>query len=67
MIIFWIQWQLSHQDKAISIFDLSPSGEAAATIESNGLCLVSDLNSDSWSFPVEMGEIGKLAFQTTSC
>lgn len=57
-----IQWSPSHQDNTISSLDFNSSGEIVATIDRNGACLVSDVNTDSCCFHMEMGENGISCF-----
>ena len=38
----------------ISGLDFNPNGEIAATIDNYGICLISDVNTDSYRFHVNM-------------
>ena len=38
----------------IAGLDFSPNGELAATIDSDGVCLISDVNTDSYHFHLNM-------------
>lgn len=42
----------------IVTFDFNPSGETMATIDRFGVCLLSDVNTDSYSFHLDMGKQG---------
>ena len=54
----------SELDNIILSFDFNPSGELVATIDCNGVCLVSNVNTDSCSYHVNMGQFGKLDFHS---
>ena len=55
-----------YQGNTITSFDFNPSGELVATIDSNAKCLVSDINTDKYSYYVGPREYSKLDFQTYS-
>ena len=38
----------------ITSLDFSPSGELAATIDYNGVCLISDINTDNYIFHLKL-------------
>ena len=41
-------------DNFISSFDFNPTGETAANIDLYGTCLISDVNTDNYSFHLKM-------------
>ena len=41
-------------DNVITGLDFSPNGELAATIDRYGVCLISDVNTDSYHFHLNM-------------
>ena len=41
-------------DDVITGLDFNPNGEIAATIDSYGVCLISDVNTDSYRFHLEI-------------
>ena len=43
-----------HLDSHITSLDFSPNGETVATIDDHGVCLISDLNTDSYHFHLNM-------------
>ena len=49
-------------DNWIAGLDFSPNGELAATIDCLGVCLISDVNTDSCHFHVDMGDEGQENF-----
>ena len=46
----------------ITGLDFSPNGEIAATMDKYGVCLISDVNTDSYRFHMEMKIPGKQNF-----
>ena len=42
-------------DNAISGLDFNPLGTLIASIDCSGVCLISDVNTDEYSFHFEMG------------
>ena len=54
-------------DNYITGLDFNPNGEIAATIDKHGVCLISDLNTDSYRFHVNMEmdstDTGRQSFQ----
>ena len=41
----------------ISDFDFNPAGETVATIDSDGICLISDINTDDYAFHIDLGNV----------
>ena len=47
-------------EEIIIALDFNPTGEYVATIDSNGVCLVSDVTTANYRFHVELGKHGNL-------
>ena len=45
-------------EDVISSLDFNPTGEYMATIDSNGVCLVSDVTTNNYKFHVNLGDFG---------
>ena len=46
---------ISYLDNAITGLDFNPSGTLTASIDHHGVCLVSDINTNDYSFHFKMG------------
>lgn len=53
--MFLLQLTL-HLDNAIAGLDFNPNGELVATIDSYGVCMISDVNTDNCNFHLVMGD-----------
>ena len=45
---------------AISGLDFNPTGEYVATIDEEGVCLISDVTTNNYIFHKEVGGLGKI-------
>ena len=55
-------------DNAISGLDFNPSGALTASIDHYGVCLISDINTDDYSFHLQMSlESGNLSNYLSLC
>ncbi len=55
-----------HLDNYITGFDFNPAGDSIATIDSYGVCLISDLNTNNYGFHIEFKKRGDSYFQKYS-
>ncbi len=44
-----------HLENSVTGFDFNPAGGSIATIDKYGVCLISDVNTDNYSFHLEVG------------
>lgn len=57
--LFQVNW--------VAGFDFNPAGETISTIDKYGVCLISDVNTDHYSFHLNLGNIsGNLEIHSLS-
>ncbi len=44
-----------HLDNYITSFDFNPTGDSIASIDKYGMCLLSDVNTNNYTFHLEVG------------
>lgn len=63
MVFFRFNFLNHYLGNLIGGMDFNPMGEIAATLNTSGVCIISDVNTDKFIYCLEFNALGKFYFQ----